>query len=147
MSADENKDKMRRFLEEAFGQGKVEVVDEVLHPDFVCWDPNSETGEIRGAQTIKGEIEYFRNAVPDLTYTVEDQIAEGDKVVTRYTARGTHQGEFFGIAGTGKPIEMTGISIDRFEEGKLVEEWPEYDLLGAMRQVGAIPDAEQAASS
>jgi steroid delta-isomerase-like uncharacterized protein len=147
MSAEENKDKMRHFLEEGFGQGKVEVVDEVLHSDFVCWDPNSDTGEIRGAQTIKGEIEYFRNAVPDLTYTVEDQIAEGDRVVTRYTTRGTHQGEFFGVAGTGKPIEMTGISIDRFEEGRLVEEWPEYDLLGAMRQVGAIPDPEQAMSS
>jgi steroid delta-isomerase-like uncharacterized protein len=147
MSAQENKDKMRRFLEEAFGQGKAEVVDELLHSDFVCWDPNSETGEIRGAQTIKDEIEYFRNAVPDLTYTVEDQIAEGDKVVTRYTASGTHQGEFFGVAPTDNSIEMTGITIDRFEEGRLVEEWPEYDLLGAMRQVGAIPDPERALSS
>ena len=147
MSAQENKDKMRRFLEEGFGRGKVEVVDEVLHSDFVCWDPNSETGEIRGAQTIKGEIEYFRNAVPDLTYTVDDQVAEGDKVVTRYTASGTHEGEFFGVAPTGNRIEMTGITIDRFEEGRLIEEWPEYDLLGAMRQVGAIPEPERAVSS
>lgn len=80
--SEQNKEKMRRVLEEAFGQGKLEVVDEVLHSDFVCYDPNSESGEIRGADTIKGEIEYFRNAVPDLTYTVEDQVVEGDKVVS-----------------------------------------------------------------
>jgi len=83
--SDENNEKMRRVLEEALGQGKVEIVDEVLHSEFVCWDPNSETGEIRGADTIKGEIEYFRNAVPDLTYSVEDQIAEG--IFTRVRGR------------------------------------------------------------
>jgi steroid delta-isomerase-like uncharacterized protein len=138
-----NKEKIRRVLEEAFGQGKAEVIDEVLHSDFVCYDPNSESGEIRGAETVKGEIEYFRNAVPDLTYTVEDQVAEGDKVVSRYTISGTHQGEFFGVAGTGKRIEISGINIDRFDEsGKLVEEWPEYDLLGAMKQMGAIPESQ-----
>ena len=141
MSAQENKEQVRRMLEEAFGGGKTELVDEVLHSDFVCWDPNSESGEIRGAESIKREIEYFRSAVPDLTYTVEDQVAEGDKVVTRYSASGTHQGEFFGIAGTGDRVEFTGIQIDRFDEGgKMVEEWPEYDLLGAMRQIGAIPE-------
>jgi steroid delta-isomerase-like uncharacterized protein len=139
-----NKESMRRVLEEAFGQGKMEIIDELLDPDFVCHDPNSESGEIRGADTIKGEIEYFRNAVPDLTYTVEDQVVEGDKVLSRYTARGTHQGEFFGVPGSGRHIEMTGITIDRFDEsGKLIEEWPEYDLLGAMQQMGAIPGPQQ----
>jgi len=128
-------------MEEAFGQGKTEVLDEVLHSEFVCYDPNSESGEIRGADTMKGEIEYFRQAVPDLTYTVEDQVAEVDEVVTRWRASGTHQGEFFGVAGTGNRIEMSGIQIDRFDEsGKIVEEWPEYDLLGAMRQMGAIAE-------
>ena len=140
--SEENKDKARRLMEEAFGQGRLEVVEEVLDPDFVCHDPNSEAGEVRGADTIKQEIEWFRNAVPDLTYTVVDQVAEGDKVVTRYTASGTHQGEFFGVAGSGKRIEMSGIQIDRFDEsGKMVEEWAEYDLLGAMRQMGAMPES------
>ena len=121
--SEENKQKARRMLEEAFGQGKVQIVEEILDPNFVCYDPNSESGEVRGANSIKQEIEYFRNAVPDLTYTVEDQVAEGDKVVTRYTATGTHQGEFFGVAPTGKRIEMSGIQIDRFgESGKMVEE-------------------------
>jgi len=138
-----NKAAARRLYEEAFGQGKTEVVDEVLRPDFVCHDPNSETGEIRGADTIKGEIEYFRQAVPDLTYTVEDQVAEGDKVTTRYTLGGTHQGEFFGVPGSGKRVEVSGINIDRFEGGKMVEEWASYDLLGGLRQIGAIPEPGQ----
>ena len=138
-----NKAAARRLYEEAFAQGKPEVVDEVLHPDFVCHDPNSETGEIRGADTIKGEIEYFRNAVPDLFWRVEDQVAEGDKVTTRYTLGGTHQGEFFGVPGSGKRVEVNGINIDRFEGGKLVEEWASYDLLGGLRQIGAIvPEPE-----
>jgi predicted ester cyclase len=139
VSAQENKEKARRMLEEAFGQGKVELVDEILDPEFVCYDPNSESGAVRGAETIKQEIEWFRSAVPDLAYTVEDQVAEGDKVVSRYTATGTHQGEFFGVAPTGNRIEMGGIQIDRFDgNGKMVEEWPEYDLLGAMKQMGAV---------
>ena len=142
MSAQENKEKARRMMEEGFGGGKLEVVDEVLDPNFVCYDPNSEAGEVRGAETIKQEIEWFRNAVPDLTYTVEDQVAEGDEVVTRWKATGTHQGEFFGVAPTGKHIEMSGIQIDRFDEnGKMVEEWPEYDLLGAMKQMGAVSES------
>jgi predicted ester cyclase len=142
MSAQENKEKARRMLEEAFGQGKLEVVEEILDPAFVCYDPNSESGAVWGVDTIKQEIEWFRNAIPNLTYTVEDQVAEGDKVVSRYTATGTHQGEFFGVAATGNRIEMSGIQIDRFDEnGRMVEEWPEYDLLGAMKQMGAVPES------
>jgi steroid delta-isomerase-like uncharacterized protein len=138
-----NKATVRRFLEEAFGQGKTEVVDEVLDPDFVCHDPNSETGEIRGADTVKGEVGYFHNAFPDFRWTVEDQVAEGDKVTTRYTLSGTHEGEFFGVPASGRRVEVSGINIDRFEGGKLVEEWASYDLLGAMRQMGAIPEPGQ----
>jgi len=141
--SEENKATVRRFLEEAFSQGKPELVDEVLRSDFVCYDPNSETGEISGAD-LKGEIEYFRNAVPDLNYTVEDQVAEGNEVVTRWKASGTHEGEFFGVPATGNRVEFTGIQIDRFDEsGKLVAEWPEYDLLGAMKQIGAVPASGQ----
>ena len=148
MSGKENKEKARRLMEEAFGQGNLEVVEEVLDPNFVCYDPNSEAEEVRGADTMKQEIEWFRNAVPDITYTIVDQVAERDKVVTRYTASGTHQGEFFGVAPTGNRIEMSGIQIDRFDEsGKMVEEWPEYDLLGAMRQMGVVPKAQEEAGS
>jgi steroid delta-isomerase-like uncharacterized protein len=140
MSAKENKATARRFMEETFGGGKPELVDAVLDPDFVRYDPYIESGEVRGAQTVKGNIEWFRNAFPDLSCTVEEQVAEGDKVVSRWTVRGTHRGDFFGVAGTGNRVEFTGMQIDRFDEsGKIVEERAEFDLLGAMRQMGAVP--------
>ena len=131
-------------MEEAFGQGKPQLVDDLLDPDFVRYDPYIEAGEVRGVETVKENIVWFRNVFPDLTCTIEDQLAEGDKVVTRWTVRGTHQGEFFGVPATGERIEMRGIQIDRFEEGKLVEERAEFDLLGALQQLGAVPEPGQA---
>jgi steroid delta-isomerase-like uncharacterized protein len=140
VSMEENKAVVRHFMEEAFGRGKPELVDELLDSDFVRYDPYIEAGEVRGTQTVKDNIAWFRNAFPDLSCTVEDQVAEGEKVVSRWTLRGTHRGDFFGVAGTGNRVEFTGIQIDRFDEsGKIVEERAEFDLLGAMRQVGAIP--------
>jgi predicted ester cyclase len=138
MSTEENKAVVRRFMEGSFGEGKPELVDELLDPDFVRYDPYIEAGEVRGAQTVKENIVWFHNAFPDLSCTIEEQVAEGEKVVSRWTVRGTHRGEFFGVAGTGNRVEFTGIQIDRFgESGKIVEERAEFDLLGAMRQVGA----------
>ena len=139
MAPEENKAIVRRFMEDSFGGGKPELVDELLDPDFVRYDPYIEAGAVRGAQIVKENIVWFRNAFPDLTCTIEDQVAEGEKVVSRWTVRGTHQGEFFGVAGTGNWVEFTGIQIDRFDEsGKIVEEWAEFDLLGAMRQMGTV---------
>ena len=87
---------------------------------------------------------WFRNVFPDLSCTIEEQVAEGEKVVTRWTVRGTHQGEFFGVPATGERIEMRGIQVDRLEGGKLVEERAEFDLMGALQQLGAVPGPEQA---
>ena len=140
MSTEDNKAAARRLQEESFGGGKPELVDELLDPDFVRYDPYIEAGEVRGTQTVKDNIVWFRNAFPDLTCTVEEQVAEGDKVVSRWTLRGTHQGQFFGVAPAGNQVEFTGIQIDRFDEsGKIVEERADFDLLGVIRQVGAIP--------
>ena len=139
MSAEENKAAVRRFMEESFGGGKPELVDELLDPDFIRFDPYIEAGEVRGAQTVKDNIVWFRTAFPDLSCTVEEQVAEGDKVVSRWTLRGTHRGDFFGVAPTGNGVEFTGIQIDRFDEsGRIVEERAEFDLLGALRQIGAV---------
>ena len=141
MPAEENKEKVRRFMEESLGGGKPELVDELLDPDFVRYDPYIEAGEVRGTQTVKDNIVWFRNAFPDLSCSVEEQVAESEKVVSRWTLRGTHRGDFFGVAPTGNRVEFTGIQIDRFDEesGKIIEERAEFDLLGAMRQMGAIP--------
>ena len=145
MSAEENKEKVRRFMEEAFGQDKPELLEDLLDPDFVRYDPYIEAGEVRGVQTVKENIVWFHNVFPDLTCTIEDQVAEGEKVVSRYTIRGTHQGEeFFRVPASGKRIEMRSIQIDRFEGGKMVEERAEFDLLGALQQLGAVPEPGQA---
>jgi predicted ester cyclase len=142
LSAEENREKARRLLEESLGGGKLELVDDLFDSDFVRYDPYIATGEVRGAQTVKENIVWFRSAFRDLSCTVEEQVAEGDKVVSRWTLGGTHQGEFFGVGGTGNRVEFTGIQIDRFDEesGKIIEERAEFDLLGAMRQMGAIPE-------
>src|SRR3712207_749201 len=136
---EENKARVRRLMEESLGGGKPELVDNLLDPDFVHYDPYIEAGEVRGPQTVKDNIAWFRNAFPDLSCTVEEQVAEGDKVVSRWTLRGTHRGDFFSAAGTGNWVEFTGIQIDRFDEsGKIVQERAEFDLLGALRQMGAV---------
>lgn len=96
------------------------------------------------AEGAKRFVEMYRNAFPDLRITVEDLVAEGDKVLTCWTARGTHQGEFMGIPPSGNRVEFTGISIDRIEGGKFVESWSNYDALGMMQQIGAVPSVEQA---
>ena len=78
-------------------------------------------------------------AFPDLRVTIEEMVASGDKVVSRFTLRGTHRGEFLGIAPTGKPVTTSGIVINRIVDGQIVADWEEYDRLGLMRQIGAIP--------
>ncbi len=142
MSTEENKAVVRRFFEDLFNAGKLTSADEIVAADYVNHNP--APGETPGRDGLTQFVTLVRGAFPDLHFAVEDQLAEGDKVVTRWTAAGTPQGEFFGVAPTGKRIEMTGISIERFDEsGKLVEEWPEYNLLGALRQLGAVLEPGQ----
>ena len=95
--------------------------------------------EFRGSAALKQGIASLHAAFPDLHYTVEDMVAEGDKVAVHYTGRGTHHGEFQGIPATGKPMTYTGILIWRFVDGKIAEHWAAPDLLGLMQQLGAIP--------
>jgi steroid delta-isomerase-like uncharacterized protein len=112
--------------------------DEILAPDFVLHAP-FDPRELRGPEAVKQFISDYRNAFPDGHTTIEDQIVEGDEAVNRWTATGTHQGEFQGIAATGNQVTVTGIDIVRIAEGKLSEGWVELDGLGWMQQLGAIP--------
>jgi steroid delta-isomerase-like uncharacterized protein len=139
--SEENKEKARRFLQEAFNEGNLDVVDEIVASDYVLHDP-AIPDEIRGSEGVKGFVQMYRNAYPDTDITVEDQIAEGDNVVTRWTARGTHQGELMGIPPSGNRVEVTGITIDRFSGGMFAESWTNYDALGMMQQIGAVPSPE-----
>jgi steroid delta-isomerase-like uncharacterized protein len=138
MSAQENKALARRWVEGLFNEGNLAVADEILSPDFVLHAP-FEPRELRGREAVKQFISAYRQAFPDGHTTIEEQIAEGDKAVNRWRVRATHQGEFQGIAASGKRVEVTGIDIVRVAEGKLAEGWVELDGLGWLQQMGAIP--------
>jgi len=128
-------------MEEIFNhRGNLDVAEEIYAPDFVGHEPTS--GDIQGVDGAKQFAATYRQAFPDLQPTIEDHVAEGDKVVTRFSVRGTHQGETdeFGPP-TGKTMEITGITIERFSKGKIVEAWTYFDVLGMKRQLGLIPEA------
>jgi steroid delta-isomerase-like uncharacterized protein len=128
-----NKAIFRRYVEEVSNQGKLELADEIFDR-YRSHQPDGSVLE-RGPEDVKRFQAEFREAFDDFHAAVEDQIAEGDKVVTRWTIRGTHRGEFRGIAPTGKELAIRGIGIFRFSsEGKVVESWDSYDQLGIMRQ-------------
>lgn len=136
MGTVENKAVPRRFIEGAFNEGKLAVIDEVIAPNYV----NHVAGtEIHGQDGMKQFVTTYRTAFPDCRYTIEDQVAEGDKVVTRWTARGTQEGELLGVPPTGKYVSLHGIVIDRLEDGKLAETWNEADMLGMLQQLGVVP--------
>jgi steroid delta-isomerase-like uncharacterized protein len=141
MSAEKNKAIFRRYVEEVGNEGKLELADEIFDR-YLAHQPDGSALE-RGPEDVKRFMGEFQEAFPDFHTEIEDQIAEDDKVVTRWTMRGTHRGEFRGIAPTGNALEITGIGIFRFSEGKVVESWDNLDQLGMMRQLGAIPTPEQ----
>ena len=142
MSTEENKALVQRAVD-AFNQGDWTAVDQLFAPSYVDHDP-SRAGLPPGPEGVKQAWRMFRAAFPDLTATIEDMIAEGDTVAVRGTVYGTHQGELLGIPPTGKPVTVTLIDINRFEDGKLVERWAETDMLGLLQQLGAMPASGQA---
>lgn len=137
MSAD-TKALSRRFLDEAFNGGNLDVVDELVAPEFVNHD-SAMPEPLVGIEAAKASITGYRDAFPDLRLTIEDMIAEGDLVTTRWTARGTHRGDLMGITATGKQATVTGITIDRIRDGRFVESWTNWDTLGLLQQLGAVP--------
>ena len=144
--SEENKAVVRRQEEEIFTQGNLDAADEIYAPNYVGHDP-SNPEDIRGLEAAKQAAADYREAFPDLQVTVEDLIAEGDKVAARVRFSGTHQGELDGIAPTGRRVDCTGIVISRIEGGKIAEDWANFDDLGLMRQLGAIPELGEQAES
>jgi steroid delta-isomerase-like uncharacterized protein len=141
MMSVQNKLVDRRLIEEVWNLGNFAVVDELIASDYLGHS-SIPAGETHGPVGYKQFYSALREAFPDLQVTVEDQIAEGDKVVTRWTARGTHKGEFQGAAPTGKHGAITGITIDRIANGKVVECWTNADDLGMLRLLGIVPALE-----
>ena len=124
------------YYEEAYNKGNPQVVDMVYDKNIISHTPS---GEIKGTKSMKEFISMNNSAFPDLQFTIKDQIAEGDGVVMRWSARGTHKGELMGIPPTGKQVVVTGIGISRFVGDKIVEQWNNWDGLGLMQQLGVVP--------
>lgn len=138
MSPDQMKALVRRVPEEMFGEGNLAVADEVFAADFVDHAP-LPPGFPEGIAGVKAFVTGLRAAFPDFHYTLEDEIADGDKVVIRLTARGTQSGEFLGMPAMGKQATWTEIHIARVVDGKVAEHWVESDRLGMLQQLGVIP--------
>ena len=135
--SDANKAVARRLYEEVISTGNFDLLDELIAPNFVGHQPGGR--EARGPAGMREVVGMYLRAFPGIRVTVEDQVAEGETVVTRFTARGTHNGDLGGVAPTGNEVRVAGISIDRFEGGKCVEQWQSFDELAMMQQIGAIP--------
>ena len=136
MSTEKSKSVVLRFVEEVQNQHDISVMDELFSPDFVDHSGISALSNLDGAKQF---FTMFFTAFPDIQVTIHDQSVEGDKVWTRKTFHGTHQGEFMGIPPTNKSIEINVIDIHRVFDGKITEHWAVADMLSLMQQLGAIP--------
>jgi steroid delta-isomerase-like uncharacterized protein len=135
--SEENKALVRRFVDEVQSGGNIDVIDELCSPEFV--NHSAPPGMPADCEGVKLVTAMFRQAFPDSYFTVENMIAEGDKVATRKTFHGTHEGEFLGIPPTGRPVSIGLIDIVRVADGRVVEHWSIGDSLGMMEQLGVIP--------
>jgi steroid delta-isomerase-like uncharacterized protein len=144
VSTDENRADIRRLFAEVFNGGDIDVVDKLVATDVLGHDATSPEPK-RGLASVKQVAVLFRTAFPNGRFPLEDLIAEGDKVVARWGLQGTQQGAFMGVAPTGKPVSVTGIVIYRLAGGKIAEYWGNFDTLGLMQQLGAVPGGADAA--
>ena len=134
-------DASRRLLEQSFNTGDFGLIDQFVGPEALNHDPAlpAQMRDLRGPDALKRVVTMYRTAFPDVRMTVDDVIVAGDKVVLRWHSEGTHRGELAGLAPTGTHGSVTGISIDRWQDGKIVEAWAEWDNMGLARQLGAAP--------
>ena len=136
MTTAANKTLVRRLIEEAWNRGNLAVINELVSPDYIL---HIDAPGPPGREGYKQAVEMHRAAWSDFRLTIEDLVAEGDKVAMRGTLRGVHEGEYMGIPPTGKQATWGAISIRRIEGGKIAEEWVELDMLGLMQQLGVVP--------
>ena len=136
--SEENKTLARRWAD-IFNQDNLDLVEEIYASDFVLHDP-AMPEDLRGVEGAREFYSMYISAFPDTEITIEDQVAEGDTVATRWTARGTHEGELMGVPRSGNRVEVPGMTLSRIEGGKIAEEWNNYDALGLMQAIGAIPE-------
>ena len=129
-----NKALVRRFVEEVVNQGNTTALADLVAADHVRHAPD---GDLYGPEGVRIDLAEYRSGFPDLSVTVEDLVAEGDRVVSRFVLRGTHAGPFPGMAATGRAVAVVGIAVDRLANGRLAEGWVSFDGLGLLRQLEA----------
>ena len=139
----QNKTIIRRLYEEVWNERKLEVVDELLSESHALNDP-IVSGSQHGPELYKRRVMELTTAFPDLCFTIEDTVAEGEKFATCWTISGTHRKEYMGIPATGRKISLEGITIHLIRKGKILDSYARWDVLGLMRQLGAIPAADGA---
>lgn len=139
MTESENKAFVLRWFEEVWNQGREDLIDEMRAPGAVATGLGESPAESRGTDAFKTFYRNLRAALPDLHVTVEDVLAEGDKVAARITLEGTHIGDALGVPPTGNRVRYGGITIARIAEAKIVEAWNNLDQLGLLQQIGALP--------
>lgn len=137
MSAESNKALFRRYFAEGTNKGNLGVIEEAFADDYVHHDP-AALDVIIGLEGVKGHIMTLRNAFPDLQFQINDEVADDENIVVRWTVVGTHTGNYFGIPGTGKPFAVTGMNHWKIKNGKAVEGWVSRDDMGLMRQLGLM---------
>jgi predicted ester cyclase len=142
MSSEQNKKIVRRLIEEPW-KGNLSVVDELIDSKYVGYDP-SIPEPLRGPDGFKENVATYLAAYSNARITVEDQIAEGDKVATRWTGRGTHDGDLMGVGPTGKQVTVSGLTLSRIANGKVVEEYTNWDTFGMMQKLGVVPELAHA---
>jgi steroid delta-isomerase-like uncharacterized protein len=137
-AAEDNRARVQRLIDEVYNQGNFSIADELFADNAVRYDPATPDIE-RGPAGSKQVASRYRQAFPDLQITIHDMVVDENKVAARWSSTGTHSGDLQGIAPTGKTFSITGISILRFADGKIVEEWANWDTLGMMKQLGLAP--------
>jgi steroid delta-isomerase-like uncharacterized protein len=137
--SEQNKSVVRRLIDELWNKGNLQVADELIAPTYMHHDPSSPDFG-KGPESEKKRVNLYRNAFHDLRLNIEDLYADGETVVARWSCRGVHKGDLSGIAPTGKQFAITGVTICRFTDGKIVEGYVNWDALGLMRQLGAVPE-------
>jgi SnoaL-like polyketide cyclase len=137
--SDTNRNVVRRLFDEVWAKGNLQVADQLFASTYTHHDPSTPDFG-RGPESEKLRATLYRTAFADFRLTIEDLTAEGEIVTARWSCRGTHKGDLNGIAPTGKPFTISGISIARFISGKMVEGWVNWDALGLMQQLGVVPE-------
>jgi hypothetical protein len=147
MSIEQNKTTAGRWFSDIITQGQLDVADEIFDANHIAHDPHGPLGGWpNGPEGMKMVASIFGGGFSGWNIALEDQIAEGDKVSTRWAASATNTGPLMGMPPTGKPVSVTGVNVARFAEGKIVESWFNFDMLTLLQQVGAIPTPEQVGS-